>query len=202
MSNVSSTDQRDVVDLKNPVLAGFLAWLVPGLGHFYQGRLAKGILLSVCILSTFFYGLYLGSSPELGWGRVVYASWRPGQRRLPFLCQIGIGLPAMPALIEANRAADGKKPLFGGFMAPPRPDFNDSTAGPRRRALEDQPTLDELHKKLHRYFDVGTAYTMIAGLLNVLAIYDAWGGPVIAESRRKEEDEPAKPETGSAEPGK
>ncbi len=70
------------------------------------------------------------------------------------------------------------------------------------KRLEDQPTLDELHKKLHRYFDVGTAYTMIAGLLNVLAIYDAWGGPVIAESRRKEEDEPAKPETGSGEPGK
>lgn len=105
----------------------------------------------------------------------------------------------MPALIEANRAASGKKPLFGGFMAPPRPDFNDSTAGLRRQALEDQPTLDELHKQLHRYFDVGTAYTMIAGLLNVLAIYDAWGGPVIAESRRKEEDEP---ETGSGEPGK
>ncbi len=30
-------------------------------------------------------------------------------------------------------------------------------------------------------------YTLIAGLLNVLAIYDAWGGPVFME--KKEEDE-------------
>lgn len=204
MSNVSGTDQnRSVVDLRNPALAAVLAWLVPGLGHFYQGRVAKGILFSVCILSTFFYGLYLGSSSDMGWGRVVYASWRPGQRRYPYLCQIGVGLAAMPALVEANRAANGKKPLLGGFMAPPRPDVNDATAGLRRKALEDQPTLDDLHKELHRYFDLGTAYTMIAGLLNILAIYDAWGGPVIAEGRKKEEEDEAEevsetnaPETG------
>lgn len=188
MSNELESEQEINVDLKNPALAGVLAWLVPGLGHFYQGRTAKGIVFCVCILSTFTYGVYLGGSSEWGLGRVVYASWRPGQRRLPYLCQIGAGLVAMPALLEAQRAADGKKPLFGGFMAPPRP-VDDPNAGRRREALFEQPTLDELHKTLHRYFDVGTAYTMIAGLLNVLAIYDACCGPVIAENRREEEEE-------------
>jgi hypothetical protein len=34
---------------------------------------------------------------------------------------------------------------------------------------------------------------MIAGLLNILAIYDAWGGPVMGESAKKdEEDHPDK----------
>lgn len=75
-------------------------------------------------------------------------------------------------------------------MAPPRPD-GDPNAGPRRDALAKQPTLDDLHRRLHRYFDVGTAYTMIAGLLNVLAIYDACCGPVIAENRKDEEEEPS-----------
>ena len=56
------------IDLKDPRLAAFLAWLVPGLGHIYQGRTGKGILFSVCILGTFFYGMYVGG------GRVVYAS--------------------------------------------------------------------------------------------------------------------------------
>ena len=28
------------------------------------------------------------------------------------------------------------------------------------------------------FFELGTVYTLIAGLLNILAIYDAWGGPV------------------------
>ncbi len=190
MSNELESDQEITVDLKNPALAGVLAWLVPGLGHFYQGRTAKGIVFCVCILSTFTYGVYLGGSSELGWGRAVYASWRPGFRRLPFLCQIGVGLPAMPALLEAQRAAEGRKPLFGGFMAPPRPD-GDSNAGRRHDALAEQPTLDDLHRQLHRYFDVGTAYTMIAGLLNVLAIYDACCGPVIGENRKDEEEEPS-----------
>ena len=45
------------IDLKDPRLAAFLAWLVPGLGHFYQGRTAKGVLFFVCILGTFLYGL-------------------------------------------------------------------------------------------------------------------------------------------------
>lgn len=189
MSNEFETEQEITIDLKNPVLAGVLAWLVPGLGHFYQGRTAKAIVFCVCILSTFAYGVYLGGNSELGWGRVVYASWRPGYRRLPFLCQIGVGLPAMPALLEAQRAADGREPLFGGFMAPPRPD-GDPNAGRRLNALAKQPTLDDLHSRLRRYFDVGTAYTMIAGLLNVLVIYDACCGPVIAENRKDEEEEP------------
>ncbi len=188
MLNELESEQEIAVDLKNPVLAGALAWLVPGLGHFYQGRTAKGVLFCVCILSTFIYGVYLGGDSHDGWGRVVFASWRPGFRRLPYLCQIGVGLAAMPAFLEAQRAADGQKPLLGGFMAPPRPD-GDPRAGRRMDALMEQPTLDDLHKRLGRYFDMGTAYTMIAGLLNILAIYDACCGPVMAESRKEEEEE-------------
>ncbi len=103
----------------------------------------------------------------------------------------------MPALLEAQRAADGREPLFGGFMAPPRP-VGDPNAGRRRDALFKQPTLDKLHRNLHRYFDVGTAYTMIAGLLNVLAIYDACCGPVIAENRKDEEEEPSEDSDATA----
>ena len=38
-------------------------------------------------------------------------------------------------------------------------------------------------------FELGTAFTMIAGLLNILAIYDAWGGPVFLETAKKDEEE-------------
>ncbi|NUQ60918.1 MAG: hypothetical protein HUU20_00410 [Pirellulales bacterium] len=183
--------------LKDPGLAAFLAWLVPGLGHLYQGRTAKAVLYFVCILGTFSYGVYLGGNRELGWGRVVYASWRPGDRRLPYLCQLGVGLPALPALVQANRVRHGKEPLFGGFMAPPALGGNFDQFGEPRRDDFGQPTVHELHKKLHRYFELGTVYTMIAGLLNILAIYDAWGGPVFSdeeeedgENEDKSEDKP------------
>jgi len=45
--------------------------------------------------------------------------------------------------------------------------------------------LDDLQNRLHHYFELGTVFTMIAGLLNILAIYDAWGGPVIIVPREK-----------------
>ncbi len=186
----SQAEQEPSVNLKDPATAALLAWLLPGLGHWYQGRMAKAILFFVCIMGTFIYGLYLGGSNELGWGRTVYFSWRPGDKRLPYLCQLGIGIPAMPALVQANRVRDGKPPLLDGFMAPPRLD----PVGPDPF---EEPTLDTLHKKLHRFFEFSTVYTMIAGLLNILAVYDAWGGPVFPEKpgedeQGKEDDEEEK----------
>src|ERR1700756_3525244 len=74
------------IDLRDPYLAAFLAWLIPGAGHFYQRRWGKGGLFMVCILGMFFIGLWMGE------GKVVYASWRPNDQRYPYICQIGVGL--------------------------------------------------------------------------------------------------------------
>ena len=177
-----STDAEPPVELKDPALAALLGWLVPGGGHLYQGRTAKAVLFFACIMGTFLYGLYLGGNSELGWGRVVYASWRDGDKRLPYLCQVGIGLPALPAMVQALRVRRGEAPRWGGFMAPPRLESD-----PFDRF--DQPTLNQLNLKLAGYFDLGTTYTMIAGLLNILAIYDASCGPVFLEKGKKEDDD-------------
>jgi len=178
------------VDLKDPALAAFLAWLIPGLGHLYQGRTAKAALFFICIMGTFVYGLSLGSSPAMGLGRVVYCSWRDGDKRLPYLCQIGVGLPALPAVVQALRVRDGKEPLFGGFMSPPPPSgHREGNDGFNEFDEYGQPTLDTLHYHLARFFELGTVFTMVAGLLNVLAIYDAWDGPVFMETTGKDEGE-------------
>ncbi len=184
---------QKTIPLKDPVLAAFLAWLVPGLGHLYQGRTAKAVLFFVCLMGTFLYGCYLGSGDkqhDVGWARVVYFQWDDDDIRYSYFGQVGIGLPALPALVQAFRARHGKEHL-GGFMAPPRPAgptgpvHGEDLAG---RALADQPTLDDLNSQLRGYFELGTVYTLIAGLLNVLAIYDAWGGPVFLQPRREEEE--------------
>ncbi|MDA1040181.1 MAG: hypothetical protein O3A37_07845, partial [Planctomycetota bacterium] len=44
-----SPDDGSAIDLRNPLLAAVLGWLVPGLGHLYQGRLFKGRLFLVTI---------------------------------------------------------------------------------------------------------------------------------------------------------
>ena len=173
----TTVDRNDEppLTLRDPALAAFLAWLVPGLGHIYQGRTAKGVLFMVCILSTFVYGLFLGG------GRVVYAQWKP-EKRLPYFCQGGVGIPALPALVQASRVGSGKPPLFGSeFMAPPR--------------MEGRNELAALHLKYHRYWELGTVYTMVAGLLNMLVIYDAYAGPAYY-GRDDEEDEDESADTG------
>ncbi len=180
------------IDLKDRRLAAFLASLMPGAGHFYQGRRAKAVIFFVCIFCTYMYGLVLGA------GRVVYVPVQdaPGQaggarklsmewRQLQFLCQAGVGLPALPAIVACQIPDNSSLPFTGGnrwYMPPGKVE------------------LDELNLKLNRRFELGTVFTMIAGLLNVLAICDAWGGPVLAI---KEETEKPKEETeDAAEPAK
>ncbi len=169
---IKSGDNESVIELKDPAIAAFLAWLIPGAGHLYQGRTTKGLLFMICILGTFFYGLVLGN------GKVVYASWRPNDKRLPYLCQVGAGLPALPAMLEAYRQRHGRPPLFGGMMVPPR--FPENNNG--------KDELAEWHKDLNRNFELGTVFTMIAGLLNILVIYDAWGGPMQYAEEKKDKD--------------
>ncbi|NOX56775.1 MAG: hypothetical protein GXP27_20505 [Planctomycetes bacterium] len=87
----------DRVDLKNRYLAAVLAFLVPGLGHFYQRRWFKGAIYSVCILTTFFWGMHLGR-----W-KIVYFRWERGNKTVGYLSQVCVGLPALPALIQSWR---------------------------------------------------------------------------------------------------
>lgn len=146
------------VDLRQPGVAAFWAWLWPGAGHFYQRRYAKGALFMICILGTYFFGLAIGG------GHVVYANWKVGDRRWQYLCQLGVGLPALPAMVQYYRGAAA----YGQIMAPP---------GDVQPERFDQ--LAEWHERYHGFFELGTLYTMVAGLLNVLAIYDAYAGPLV-----------------------
>ena len=192
-------DEPVVVNLGNPYLAAALAWLVPGLGHFYQRRIPKGLLFMVCVLSTYFVGLGLGH------GRVVYASYRPNDFRWQYpVFQVHCGIVALPALVQAYKTQDGDDPYYvlcerypedyneqalrfkqidqdnppavmpertlkDGFMAPPP-----GVADPAN-----QDVLGRWHFDYKHFYELGTLYTMVAGILNLLAVYDAFCGPAI-----------------------
>jgi hypothetical protein len=178
-------------DLRNRNLAALLAWMIPGAGHIYQGRRVKGILFFFAILTTYLIGFAIGG------GHVVYASWVPGDRRWHYGCQLGAGLVAVPALVQgyhmrkntdfsnspAGITLPNYEPLFYGWMAPPR-----------RPVLED--AADDVAAWYARWgsgYEMGTWYTMIAGLLNILVVYDAFAGPLstpISGRRKPEEPEP------------
>ena len=146
----------------------------------------------------------------LGRGRCVYASFKPGDFRWQYMLQVGNGALALPAIAQAIKTRDGGDPLFvlaerynegerdsngrpvefsivrddvpptqktlkDGFMAPP--------AGPIY--LSNNDVLGMWHFEMKHMFQIGTLYTVIAGLLNFLAIYDAFCGPAILTPEQK-----------------
>src|SRR3954449_5518486 len=142
---------RTPFPLKNPAKAAFLAYLIPGLGHLYQGRIGKGILYAVCILGLYFVGLAMGD-----W-RIVYWRWVSPFEDSEHFCfnylgQFFAGLAALPALIQATLLHYGHEAIVGGFLAEPS-----------------QNQINGLYR-LGKMVEMGTLYTTVAGLLNVLAI--------------------------------
>ena len=193
-----SPDDGTAIDLKTPALAAFLSWLVPGLGQLYQGRSFKGAVFMVSLMGTFLVGMWIGG------GNVVYASWRPGEKRWEFLGQAGLGAAAIPAVIQSYRVGGATEQPLANLLwfAPPvargqavsvayarklaaadpdiaADDFRPQAGGSMR--YEPQHSGGQLslwHRRLGLFFDIGTLYTMLAGLFNLLVIYDAWAGPM------------------------
>ena len=187
--SVATEESLEVFDtnrLKNPFLAAILAWLVPGLGHWYQGRKEKAILFFVCIMSVFLFGCYLGSDREYGPARVVFAKWDKGEKRLFFIPQAFIGIAAIPATLQENLVKQGLSPQWNGLMAPP----NSSTAVKPKG----NPTITDLYRHLGRYFELGTIFTVVAGFMNILVVFDAVSGPII-ETDNKEQEKKKKKDT-------
>ena len=229
-NSYTAEDTLPEVELRDPRLAAFLAWLVPGLGHLYQRRTGKGLLYMVTILGTFAYGMYLGG------GRVVYASTtKPpvplglnkqaisqlveDYSRWHYLCQLPVGLAAVPAYVQTWRVENDKPPLdfFGdNFERPPytrqdveilfpsedpkerqRKYFQSTDQSKEENVVIHHSEREKWHHDHHFFFELGTVYTMIAGLMNVLAICDARWGPLVAvHPQDKKKPEPNENESG------
>ena len=281
------------INLKNPWLAAFLAFLLPGLGHLYQGRWFKGILFAICILGTFYCGVSLGE------GRTVYTHYytapqgnqnggRP-VRNYGYFSQVLVGLPALPAIYQSRKykkSREGRFMVAGGTLEMPfdgtvileqdqgipkyreahgvlkisstdnprMPDFefkgevegeekdvhlklatlqrtgSSVYARPRwhltaevesglndpnllsatlqgngqKRAFMDwyqipleHETLQDLNGRLGRQWDLAMVFTWVAGLLNILAIWDSLEGPAygygdeVVEKKDEKEPKPA-----------
>ncbi len=207
-----SPDDGAAIDLRSPALAAFLSWLVPGLGQLYQGRRFKGGLFMGVILFTLVVGMWLGGGRVVyaSWVPRNLAPGRPLVARIDrwsFVCQAAVGIVGLPALLQTmSLHGSGLEPMLpGAFLAPPlvprqlvardyaerlikrdpdieREDFIDRP--PVRESRFDQLSL--WHRQLGRWFDIGTLWTMLAGMLNLLVIYDAWAGPMGAGSMGRE----------------
>ena len=91
-------------------------------------------------------------------------------------------------LIQRHRMLNNEPLLFGSeFMAPPRNKpvpWKDDSGHMTRQPNE----LAKWTVQYHPLFEIGTVYTMVAGLLNVLVICDAAAGPLIIKPHKKEDN--------------
>lgn len=266
--------------MKQPWLAGILAFLLPGAGHLYQERFFKAAVYAVCILGLFLTGMAM-------------AEWKAVQpppkgkratkvHTLKYTAQAAVGLPALYGLVQRERyygdANQRVEAIDSPFSAPFEGEFRDNQghqlgrvegtvhlepaqlpfggrtiAGRLEGVLEGEPVtfrlaphvelgkpieasrermlvaavvaehdgrdelvgridgsiprpfrnwfqapLDdhqeqELHRRLGKYHELAMVLTWIAGLLNVLAIWDAVEGPAYGygdEGEQADTDEP------------
>jgi hypothetical protein len=181
--------------------AALLSYLVPGLGQVSQGRIGKGVLFFVCLYGLFFTGMAMG-----GWRNVYIAQtaqdatgdppWLNNNWKLPrplanlynrlhYVGQFWIGVAAWPAIWQYNHLwvpSEESSPFLHNFQRAP--------------TEEEETQLNQDYGKLP---DVAWVYTVIAGVLNLLVIYDAFAGPAFvaaaAGSRSPREDtNPAPPQ--------
>jgi hypothetical protein len=156
--------------------AAVLSYLIPGLGQLYQGRYGKGILFMISLLGMFMLGQAMGE-----WQNVfVPRETGQGQRgnllqslitRWHYAGQFWIGVAAWPALGH----------YFGIIpdRNPDQPDETESFLHVYQRA-PDERKLNNFLVNSDKTPDLGWVYTVVAGMLNILVIYDAYAGPVLA----------------------
>lgn len=75
-----------------------LAWLIPGMGYYLLGRKRACLLISICVLTAFFMGIYLEGDlfPWGGEGKI---------RAIGSLCQLGAGIPYAIAKLFVDRGS-------------------------------------------------------------------------------------------------
>lgn len=143
---------------RSPELAAFLAWVLPGLGHIYAGYARKGVLSLVLILGLWGWGIALSR------GEAISLDPEEGHP-YAFVAQVGGGLPTLLVVLRSKGLLPG--------VAPPTPVPGHRSDPEWIARLPDQ--------------DTGLLFTMVAGLLNLLLIYDALQGVPGAIARRAEE---------------
>ena len=131
------SSEDNTATIKRMIIAGPLAWLVPGLGHIFLGDRSRGLICLAAITATFWTGVAIGG---------VRGTVDPRARQLWFVAQLGTGGNALSAYLL--NAATARSPTTSGGKTEPAPVVHWAST------------------------EVGVHYTGVAGLLNLLVIFD------------------------------
>jgi hypothetical protein len=135
--------------------AGFLAWLLPGAGHLYLGARGRALSFFAIVMATLTLGLLLDGN--LAMADRVRA---PFLTRLQVVANLSLG-PMEPVI---------RRSLYGALV------YVTEDGQPPRHATRAQAlAIEERSARFERPRNsYGSAYLLIACLMNMLLIMDAW----------------------------
>jgi hypothetical protein len=182
-SSPEATEHPTERRVKLDPLAALMSYLIPGMGQVYRGRVGKGLLFFFGLYLLFFYGMWMGhwrnvwlpdvsDQPNVevrirGVGFTADGVLKAIAYRPQFLGQFWIGAAAWPAVFQYAKFDSTKEAgpaPFGKFQRTPKED-----------------ELNDLQRNSSKRWDLGWVYTVIAGVLNLLVIYDALAGPMFRD---------------------
>ena len=131
-------------DLPSPPLVALAGWLVPGSGYWLIGQRARGLTIGVTIVVLFVLGIFIAGV------RVVEA-------------------PDMSAANQSVFARVLQKPWFLGQALTGPMGLASAYASNK---VAESPRYRNVQTKA-RLAEIGTLYTAVAGMLNLLAIIDS-----------------------------
>jgi hypothetical protein len=172
---MSSTDvDQPAKSLPPAPLVALAAWLIPGAGYVLIGQVGRGITVGVTILTMFVAGLLIGGI------RVIDSPWieSPAQRADREVKERNGA--ARPSAVQAVL----QKPWFIGQMLAGPVALVANKVGvtwerPTARAAgaDDDVSITGAGQGAPfshaRVYELGTLYTAVAGMLNLLAIIDS-----------------------------
>lgn len=178
-----------------PLLAMLLAWLVPGAGHVYLGRVKRGVIIFVTVTVTFWAGMAIGgvstadSRNERWWfiadtftGGNGLVAWQK-QNSLYEWLDWQINHDEEYLRLEQNAYQQFGSPQAAAVeIRRLRSDFSDKVLAAHNLALTSPGDT------------VARAYCGVAGLLNLMCIFDA-----VLLSLMGVRGEPANPNTAGKE---
>ncbi|HVX84555.1 MAG TPA: DUF6677 family protein [Phycisphaerae bacterium] len=149
------------------LLALVLAWLVPGLGHFLIGQKARGIIFALTIHILFAAGMLIGGLRAIN----------PPEQAIWTYTQMLAGWPMLVANRLQHDAASQQKNIDNqyeanrpplGITAPEQHESSQRRIDYAAKEFADHPSLT-YHPKVQ---DIGAVYCGIAGMLNLLVLFD------------------------------
>lgn len=173
------------------------AWLMPGGGYFLIGQRARGATVAVTIIALFLAGILVGGIRIMdppGWGQFGYMSQlveKYDRRRQQLEGEYSRVEPSSSEE-EANPGSDGDKPAGPALLTEPLNELGDKPwyvgqilCGPLTLAASavsvhaahppagSTAAVEGVPQSHSRSWEIGTLYTAVAGMLNLLVIIDS-----------------------------